>query len=97
MKKQIDLYFLYGSASYKPSCRASDRESGEILAYCTRDNWTEAEKAAINDAKKHYANKPVPKPKTIEIEVEDSWPDNVIELKETMVVKETGTKPPEAA
>ena len=97
MTKQINLHFLYGSASCKPSCRALDCETGEIVAYCTRDNWAEAEKAAINDAKKHYANKPIPKPKTTQIEVEDSWPDNVIELKETVVVKEPGTEPPEAA
>lgn len=88
MTKQIDLYFLYGSASYKPSCRAVDHDSGEILAYCVRDNWAEAEKAAIRDAEKHYAYGPIPKAKTVEVEVEDPWPDNVIELKEEAVVKE---------
>ena len=88
MKKEIDLYFLYGSASHKPSCRAIDRKTGETLASVTRDNWAEAEKAAINDAKKHFTCGPVPQSKIVEIEVEDSWPDNVIELKETMVVKD---------
>lgn len=78
MKKRIDLYFIYGSASYKPSCRVVDHESGEIIAYCTRDNWAETEKAATRDAEKHYAYGPIPKAKTIEIEVEDSWPDNAI-------------------
>ena len=90
MIKQFDLYFSYGSASYKPSCRAVDRKTGETLASVTRDNWAEAEKAAINDAKKHYAYGPVPESKVIEIEVEDSWPQNVIkpvELTESEIVK----------
>ena len=88
MKKKIDLYFTYGSASLKPSCRAIIYENGAVIAYVTRDSWAEAEKAAIRDAEKHFTYGPIPQAKTVEIEVEDSWPDNVIELKEeTAVVK----------
>lgn len=96
MKKQIDLYFLYGSASYKPSCRAVDHESGEIVAFCTRDNWPEAEKAALRDAEKHYTYGPPPPSKTVDIEIEDSFPDNVIDLTE-IIVKKPEPEPPPAA
>lgn len=84
MKKSIELYFSYGSASCKPSCRAIDRESGEVLASVTRDNWAEAEKAALKDTEKHFTYGPIPKSKIIELEVEDSWPDNVVNLTEAV-------------
>ncbi len=78
MKKPIDLYFAYGSASYKPSCQAIDLETGETLAFVTRDSWEQAEKAALQDARKHLAYGPVPQSKIVEIEVEDSFPENTI-------------------
>ncbi len=72
MKKHISLSFVYGSASCKPSCQATDPETGFPLAFVTRDSWEEAEKGAIKDARKHFAYGPVPRSKIVEIEVEDS-------------------------
>ena len=95
MKKQIDLYFLYGSASYKPSCRAVDHLTGEIVAFCTRDSWVEVEKATLRDTEKHYTYGPPPPSKIVEIEIEDSFPDNVIDL--TDVLKKRDPEPPAAA
>lgn len=84
MKKLVELYFSYGSASYKPSCRVIDKETGEVLASVTRDNWAEAEKAALKDTEKHFTYGPIPQSKIVDLEVEDPWPDNVVNLTEVV-------------
>ena len=82
MKILVDLFFMFGSASVKPSCRVIDKKSGELLASVTRDSWEEAEKAAIREAEKHIATGGPPAARTIEIEV----PDEIIELTEDMQI-----------
>ena len=94
MKKLIDLYFLYGAVTHKPSCEATDPESGNILAYVTRDNWMEAKAAAIRESVKHIAAGPPPSAEMVEIEIPDpQYPQHpqhpqhpqIIELAEQML------------
>ena len=80
MKRLVDLYFILGSVSHKPSCQIVDPASGETLAYTTREGWEEAERSAIKEAEKHVRAGPVPANKTVEIEVPDPEPVELTEV-----------------
>ena len=82
MKRIVDLYFQFGATSHKPSCQVVDVGSGEVLAFVTRDNWEEAEKAAIRETQKRLVVDRPPPHRTVEIEVPDPDP---VELTEDMV------------
>ena len=86
MKKQIELFYEYGSQNKKPSCLAVDQETKEEIAYCTRDSWEEAEKAAIGEVKKHFTYGPPPDPKVIEIEIAAPEPVELSDIYKTNVI-----------